>query len=377
MGNRLKKKTPPPPDPDILTPDKEAQVTVTEVVKDERTSKIIGAISLLITLFLFVSLTSYLFTWQEDQDKIHQLGVSIFSVDDVKVTNLLGVLGAFVAHILVYKGFGIASYLFGAFFFVLGVNLLFGKKIFSLFRTSKYVLVGLLILSMGLAFVARGSEFSWGGAVGELLTQWFVKWIGNVGTGALLALSVFSYIIWRFNPTFRLPEWKKSETAEAGTAMAIPLTEDDEQPVFQEWETDVPAEVVSDGDTPEAPISLNKMRNEGKNVVVIMPETTAPIADPLTDLEMVEDDETTDSTIIENHPVVQYPKKNVASPEPELEINKLPDKEEDIPVGAIGKLGSKYDVTLDLKDYKYPNLQSVGNSWQRKNCTRSAGAGNQ
>ena len=35
MANRLKKKTPPPPDPEQLTEDKEVDVTVEEVVKDE------------------------------------------------------------------------------------------------------------------------------------------------------------------------------------------------------------------------------------------------------------------------------------------------------------------------------------------------------
>ena len=112
MANSLKKKTPLPPNPEKLTADKEAQVTVTEVVKDERTTKILGAVCLLVAIFLFVSLTSYLFTWQEDQDKIHQFGIKIFAIDDVKVTNLLGVLGAYVAHTLIYKGFGLASYLF-------------------------------------------------------------------------------------------------------------------------------------------------------------------------------------------------------------------------------------------------------------------------
>jgi S-DNA-T family DNA segregation ATPase FtsK/SpoIIIE len=129
MANSLRKKTPPPPDPEKLTADKPAEVTVTEVVKDERTSKIMGAVSLLLTVFLFVSLTSYLFTWQEDQDKVHQFGIKIFATDDVRVTNLLGVLGAYVAHTLIYKGFGLASFLFCTTFFVLGVNLLFGKKI--------------------------------------------------------------------------------------------------------------------------------------------------------------------------------------------------------------------------------------------------------
>ena len=130
MANRLKKKTPPPPDPEQLTADKEVDVTVTEVVNDERTTKIVGAMSLLLALFLFVAFTSYLFTWQEDQDKVHQFGIKIFSVDDIKVSNLLGVLGAYVAHNFIYKGFGITSYLFCTFFFVLGVNLLVGKKVF-------------------------------------------------------------------------------------------------------------------------------------------------------------------------------------------------------------------------------------------------------
>jgi S-DNA-T family DNA segregation ATPase FtsK/SpoIIIE len=55
---------------------------------------------------------------------------------------------------------------------------------------------------MALAFVSSAAGFSWGGAFGELLNAWFVKWIGSVGTGALLTLSVFAYVIWRFNPTF-------------------------------------------------------------------------------------------------------------------------------------------------------------------------------
>src|SRR6478609_595088 len=234
MANSLKKKTPPPPDPEKLNADKEAEVTVAEVVKDERTAKIAGAASLLLTVFLFVSLTSYLFTWQEDQDKVHQFGIKIFATDDVKVTNLLGVLGAYVAHSLIYKGFGLASFLFCTSFFVLGVNLLFGKKIFSLLRNLKYVLVGLVVMSMSLSFASASSNFSWGGAVGELLTAWSAKWIGNVGTGAVLAMAIFSYFIWRFNPVFKLPNWKFSSDKKAVSEI-LPLPEDDETPVFQEW----------------------------------------------------------------------------------------------------------------------------------------------
>jgi S-DNA-T family DNA segregation ATPase FtsK/SpoIIIE len=90
MANSLRKKTPPPPDPKKLTEDKEAQVTVTEVVKDERTLKILGAVSLLLTIFLFVSFTSYLFTWQEDQDMVQLWRTHLFTVNDLKANNLMG-----------------------------------------------------------------------------------------------------------------------------------------------------------------------------------------------------------------------------------------------------------------------------------------------
>ena len=193
MANSLRKKATTPPDPEQLTPDKETEVTVTEVVKDERTTKIIGSVSLLFAAFLFVAFTSYLFTWQEDQDKVHQFGIKIFAENDLRVSNLLGVLGAYVAHSLFYKGFGLASYLFCTFFFVLGVNLIFGKKIFSLWRNARYVLIGLIVLSTAFAFVASASSFSWGGAVGELFTSFLQKWTGNFGTGAILLLAAFSY----------------------------------------------------------------------------------------------------------------------------------------------------------------------------------------
>lgn len=372
MANSLRKKTPPPPDPEKLTADKPAEVTVTEVVRDERTSKIMGAVSLLLTVFLFVSLTSYLFTWQEDQDKVHQFGIKIFATDDVRVTNLLGVLGAYVAHTLIYKGFGLASFLFCTSFFVLGVNLLFGKKIFSLLRNLKYVLVGLLVMSMTLSFATGTSDFSWGGAVGELLTDWSVKWIGKVGTGAALFLALFSYFIWRFNPVFKLPEWKFGSTKAAQKEL-IPLTEDDEQPVFQEWNEDgEPAheEAPEDEEEPALPQSQNKMKQEGKGVVVIMP-TEKAIANPMNEFGVVEKEEDMEEEELEEEleelDEVEEPEEHItviqpqptrqAVPNLELEIKETPAIEEaEAIVAKPGSLTSKYDVTLDLKDYKYPSL---------------------
>ena len=236
MANSLRKKATTPPDPEQLTPDKETEVTVTEVVKDERTTKIIGAVTLLFAGFLFVAFTSYLFTWQEDQDKVHQFGIKIFAENGLRVSNMLGVLGAYVAHSLFYKGFGLASYLLCTFFFVLGVNLIFGKKIFSLWRNARYVLVGLIVLSTAFAFVASASSFSWGGAVGELFTSFLQKWTGTFGTGAILLLAAFSYFIWRFNPVFTAPKFNFNANKNDTSDLGVPFTTDDEKPVVQAWD---------------------------------------------------------------------------------------------------------------------------------------------
>lgn len=274
MANGLKKKTVPPPNPAELKPEKEEQITIQEVAKDDRTKKIIGAVSLLICLFLFIAFTSYLFTWKDDQDKVQQLGAKIFSTTDVRVNNLLGVLGAYTAHNIMNYGFGLAAYLFCTFFFVLGVNLLFNKKVFSLIRNLKYMLFGLLVISVSLSFFTAGNSFSWGGATGELIEQWFVKWIGNVGTGALLSLAVFCYIIWRFNPKFKLPARKK-HTQQNAQQIPQPMPQTEPKPE---------AKLIVEEPTPTS----NKLKQKGKSGTEVILKQDEPVNDSINNITLVE-----------------------------------------------------------------------------------------
>ena len=78
MANILKKKKAQLHTEEVLQADKPVEVSVKEVVKDERTHKMIGISCILMSIFLFVAFTSYLFSWQEDQDKVHQFGIKIF-----------------------------------------------------------------------------------------------------------------------------------------------------------------------------------------------------------------------------------------------------------------------------------------------------------
>jgi DNA segregation ATPase FtsK/SpoIIIE, S-DNA-T family len=393
MANRLKKKVPPPPDPEQLTEDKPVEVTVEEVVKDERTWKILGAISLLFCIFLFVAFTSYLFTWQEDQDKVHQFGIRIFATNDVRVSNLLGVLGAYTAHLFFYKGFGIASYLLCTFFFVLGVNLLFDKKVFNLYRNLKYVILGLVVISMAMAFIVPDTAFSFGGAVGELLCQWFNKWIGKVGTGAMLLVAGFSYVIWRFNPTFKWPEFKRQPKLKRAVEPITPLgevtvhPETGEELVLNELQEEEAEQfnpygrslndMYADGSLSpgEEPLSSNKLKGEGNGVFVMMPQEEV-LAGPLTNFDLQEKEELIDPRFeeeteeeqeamteteelpVEIKPITQHLPAQAKGDGLELEINEGIEEEEvpeeEIPVKA--QPVSKYDPVLDLRDYKYPSL---------------------
>jgi S-DNA-T family DNA segregation ATPase FtsK/SpoIIIE len=377
MANKLKKKTPSPPDPDKLKPEKEEQVTVKEVVKDERTTKITGVISLLIAAFLFVAFTSYCFTWQQDQDKVYRFK-DIFSIgNNDTVNNLLGVLGAYISHTFIFNGFGVASFLFCTFFFVLGVNLLFEKKIFSIARNLRYMLVGLLVLSVAFAFFFRNSAFSFGGAAGELMEVWLVKWIGDVGTALLLAVAVLSYIIWRFNPVFKLPQKRIRPAYDIpfDAKFGDDLNSDTKQSTgpFIKEDADI-EEKTKDGS------SINKLKGDGKAVVVIMPKSEDDKDNPLHDFSLSERFEGNAAGLVSldlnnERPLqvsdeevnVQKEEKNrtnaarhkepeLEAADMELEIKKTPVEDPEEKLLPPHQQLADYEPSLDLRNYKFPSL---------------------
>jgi S-DNA-T family DNA segregation ATPase FtsK/SpoIIIE len=138
-----------------------------------------------------------------------------------------------------------------------------------------------VVLSMAFAFVANASDFSWGGAVGEVLSNWFVKWIGTVGTGALLAITVFSYIIWRFNPTFKWPE--KRVTAETTDLGDLNESKNDEP-----FEDDILEEDFAELEEKVLPISQNKLKDGATGKTVVTPKEEAPTHDPLNEFGVTE-----------------------------------------------------------------------------------------
>jgi S-DNA-T family DNA segregation ATPase FtsK/SpoIIIE len=367
------------PAPQKLQNDKEEKVDLKKLAKDERTWKIIGTVSLLISIFLFIAFVSYLFTWDDDQSQVINRGVGFLFDNDKEnqVSNLLGRLGAYTSHNLVYNGFGLASFLFCTFFFVVGINLLFNRKVFSIWRNLKYVTIGLLIVSISLSFLFSFASFPYGGKVGDMISSWMIGLMGTIGTAALLIVVAACYLIWQFNPSFNLPERK-----------TVPVNENDVQEGGAKLTVDTSflnGKSVNDLYAEEGNMAVsekgNLLKGEGEMNVIMddeegdsgftLTEKDEPeeeddedVSEELTAEEPLIDKEIADD-ILHKHdlpidPVKETPKKKeVVPPLSDLELE-IKTAEEEEPEEEPKEKGYSdlppYEPTLDLRDYKYPSV---------------------
>ncbi|MET6996168.1 FtsK/SpoIIIE family DNA translocase [Chitinophaga defluvii] len=388
--------------PNVLKQDKEPEVRVKELVKDERTHKVMGVIFLLLSLYCFIAFTSYLFTWEEDQDKVFRYSSSVLFMEDVKVDNLLGRLGAFVSHWFFFKGFGVASYLFCYFFFIIGVNFIVGRRVFRIMRNVKYILFGLLFISTAMAFLAGSGGFAWGGALGDAINKWTTGFVGKLGTALLLLVGGLAWCIWKFNFDFKWPEPKPKLVAPP-----VPVP-----PVTAATAATTAAPVAASPAitaTPQDAARKNGLRQDGGGIVVIPPAEEEDLL-PLELIEKEEEEETPAAPslityvppVVHHTPLVMSEESALSEEEEEEEMETeaadgpLLYIEETITDTAPGKKRPKtdeevafeikstfkdeeeeaeeivvpnrpaapvdpYDPSLDLRDYKYPSLDLLAN----------------
>jgi len=356
---------------DTLKQEKEETVEVKALLKDERTHKIFGSICILLALLFFIAFTSYLFTWDEDQDKVFKDGYKLLLGTDTKVANLMGTFGAYISHFFIYKGFGVASYLICSFFFVTGVNLFFGRKIFSIAKNIKYLIIGLPLVSITASVFLSQQEFAWGGAVGDMCNFYLTRTIGTIGTIGVISVAFLAYVIWRFNPSFNIPAKKDSVTA-----AEIPVVEPKvEEEIKDEEETETTEDLSKANALKGNAAILNipdqtpKFNHELEIVEKELPKEK-PVVKPVPEPEPVKEVfiEPEPEPVLPVKPVTKAP---VADTLLELEIKTVEDvkaEEEPVMLTAAEKvLQSKpYDPILDLKDYRYPTTALLENHGSEK-----------
>ena len=139
-------------------------------------------------LFAFVSLFIY---GQQDQSAVQQL-----TDRSETVQNWLGKFGAFLADLLVYKGFGIAAFIFVRLFFLSGIYMILGISLGKLKNIWFWDLFVIIIVSVLFGFFATSAP-ELGGTIGYELNLFLQDYIGKTGTLLILLFGLIIYIIFK------------------------------------------------------------------------------------------------------------------------------------------------------------------------------------
>ena len=285
----------------------------------------VGGITFALSIITFFSLTSYIFTGQEDQSLVNS-SVS-FSTLSEESKNWLGVFGAFLSHYLVFKTFGISSFLVVPFLFILSIRLLFRKKLYSISRIFILSIFGIIWISSMLGFfliIFPDNIFlnNYTGGVGFNLSLFFQNLLGYSSI-IILLLALFLFVVFYFNVyNFNLFSFKKKNLSD----------QDSSNDNFIEDEVDEVDEVddKEDFDEEEQNIDEDKIKSD-------------------------------DSFI---------KKENVEKP-----INKNQEEEKDLELKVEKTIDEKtaksltskvYDPELDLSNYKYPKIDLLKESDKKK-----------
>ena len=193
----------------------------------KNTQTVVGLVLLFLALFGIIAFASFLFHWSYDHSEINQSFVESLSKETSQVRNLLGKAGASVAHLFVYRYFGVSAFFLPYFLLILGIKVLFQPE---KLKPRKLIWRGVLIMTWFIAFT--GLLFSaqhpvWAGGAGYYVFLFLQKGIGTVGTGLVLILFVLVGIVRFFNITpAHIQRWfsnpsKKNEDKESSENIEV------------------------------------------------------------------------------------------------------------------------------------------------------------
>ena len=156
---------------------------------------VMGSFLVIIGVLLFIALLSYLFTGENDQSALGD-----FTNRAAQTDNWLSKIGAWISELLIYKGFGISSFIFSGLILLSGVSVLANSSKKRLWRNWFW---GTLIVMWGailFGFVFHSAP-KLGGSIGYELNILFQDYIGKIGTALLLVFGFITYIAMRFKVT--------------------------------------------------------------------------------------------------------------------------------------------------------------------------------
>ncbi|QSB26306.1 DNA translocase FtsK [Flavobacterium sp. CLA17] len=152
---------------------------------------VLGCLLVLFSIALLVAFISFYINGQTDQSAVSQLG------DRTEVVqNWLGKFGAFLSDLIVYKGFGLAAFIFVRLFFLTGMFLALELSLRKLKNIWFWDLFAIIIVSVLFGFFATSAP-ELGGTIGYELNLFSQDYIGKTGTLLVLLFGLIVYLIFK------------------------------------------------------------------------------------------------------------------------------------------------------------------------------------
>ncbi|MDB4289700.1 DNA translocase FtsK [Flavobacteriaceae bacterium] len=153
---------------------------------------VLGSFLVILGILLFISLLSYLFTGENDQSVLGD-----FTNRTVETNNWLSKVGAWISQLLIYKGFGISSFIFSGLLFLSGISVLANSSKKRLWRNWFWGTLMIIWGAMLFGF-AFDTAPKLGGVIGYELNILLQDYVGKIGTALLLVFCFIVYIALRF-----------------------------------------------------------------------------------------------------------------------------------------------------------------------------------
>ena len=154
---------------------------------------VLGCLLVLFSIALLVAFISFYVNgqWQTDQSAVSQL-------DDrsEEVQNWLGKFGAYLADLIVYRGFGLASFIVVRLLFLTGLFLALEMSTKRLKSIWFWDLFAIIIVSVLFGFFATSAP-ELGGTIGYELNLFLQDYIGKTGTLLTLLFGLIVYLIFK------------------------------------------------------------------------------------------------------------------------------------------------------------------------------------
>ena len=318
--------------------------TCGNILRSSRFRLIAGIVLLAVALMLLIAYISFFFTGANDYSIIEHAADR--RAMRAGITNALGLPGAVISRGLIDGAFGIVAILPILALGVYAVRLLYefplkGWKV--LFITLFGTFWGSVVLGFAQQMTGFGSFFRWGGAHGQVISEWatsYIQWLGLLLI-LVVVLVVFLIVIDRHfvDNCHRFGQWCKR------------LFTRKPKPQEEQESTDVQE------DTPiEIQIEPNGEDTGGNTITIDIADTEAPAADTAPAGEI--------TVTIENTHTQDDLSEEPSEPEPEDETGDTPldiEEPQDVelserdPDFLLHKLGP-YDPRKDLENYHFPPL---------------------